>query len=85
MHRGNRRLHRVAARWPAAQRLLHPRHAVAGAFSTIYGAASLTYFQVWAYQVARGTVGVGDPLDLSRRLDNQWAVQTETPYSVGPQ
>ena len=28
--------------------------AVDGAFSTIYGAASLTYFQVWAYQVAPG-------------------------------
>ena len=49
--------------------------AVDGAFSTIYGGAMLTYFQVWAYQVARGRVGVGDPLDLSQRLDNQWAVQ----------
>ena len=54
--------------------------AVDGAFSTIYGGATLTYFQVWAYQVARGTVGVCDPLDFSRRLDNQWKVQTETPY-----
>lgn len=51
--------------------------AVDGAFSTIYGGAMLTYFQVWAYQVARGTVGVGDPLDLSVRLDNQWAVRTD--------
>jgi transglutaminase-like putative cysteine protease len=57
--------------------------AVDGAFSTIYGAASLTYFQVWAYQVERGTVGVGDPLDFSRRLDNRWTVQTDPPYSVG--
>jgi len=48
--------------------------AVDGAFSTIYGGATLTYFQVWAYQVAPGTVGVGDPLDFSRRLDNQWTV-----------
>jgi transglutaminase-like putative cysteine protease len=53
--------------------------AVDGAFSTIYGAANLTYFEVWAYQVPRGKVGVGDPLDLSLRLDNQWAVQLETP------
>lgn len=45
--------------------------AVDGAFSTIYGGATLTYFQVWAYQVARGTVGVGDPLDFSARLDNR--------------
>jgi transglutaminase-like putative cysteine protease len=51
--------------------------AVDGAFSTIYGGATLTYFQVWAYQVARGTVGVGDPLDFTRRLDNQWAVQMD--------
>lgn len=59
--------------------------AVDGAFSTTYGAASLTYFQVWAYQVARGTVGVGDALDFSRRLDNRWTVQTEAPYrSVKP-
>ncbi len=53
--------------------------AVDGAFSTIYGSASLTYFQVWAYQIARGTVGVGDPLDFSRRLDNQWTIQTDAP------
>jgi transglutaminase-like putative cysteine protease len=53
--------------------------AVDGAFSTIFGSANLTYFEVWAYQVPRGKVGVGDPLDLSLRLDNQWAVQLETP------
>ncbi len=57
--------------------------AVDGAFSTLYGGATLSYFQVWAYQVARGTVGVGDPLDLSRRLDNSTTVRTEEPYSVG--
>jgi len=51
--------------------------AVDGAFSTIYGAATLTYFQVWAYQVARGTVGVGDPLDFSQRLDNRWTIQRD--------
>ncbi len=54
--------------------------AVDGAFSTIYGGATLTYFQVWAYQVARGTVGVGDPLDFSLRLDNRYEVRTEAPY-----
>jgi transglutaminase-like putative cysteine protease len=56
--------------------------AVDGAFSTIYGGATLNFFQVWAYQVARGTVGVGDPLDFSRRLDNRTTVQTETPYQA---
>ena len=49
---------------------------VDGAFSTIYGQAALTSFQVWAYQVQRGTVSVGDPLDLSKRLDNRWEVLT---------
>jgi len=58
--------------------------AVDGAFSTIYGGAALTYFQVWAYQVARGSVGVGDPLDLTLRLDNQRTVITEAPYAVPP-
>jgi transglutaminase-like putative cysteine protease len=51
--------------------------AVDGAFSTIFGGATLSYFQVWAYQVERGTVGVGDPLDFSRRLDNQMRVVTD--------
>ena len=53
--------------------------AVDGAFSTIFGGANLTYFQVWAYQVPRGKVAIGDPLDFSIRLDNQWAVQLDTP------
>lgn len=51
--------------------------AVDGAFSTIFGGATLSFFQVWAYQVARDTVGVGDPLDFSQRLDNQWTVRTD--------
>ena len=51
--------------------------AVDGAFSTIYGGATMTYFQVWAYQVAPGSVGVGDPIDLTKRLDNQWTVRTD--------
>lgn len=51
--------------------------AVDGAFSTIFGGASLTYFQVWAYQVAQGTVGVGDPLDFTKRIDNQWTIRTD--------
>lgn len=50
--------------------------AVDGAFSTIFGAATLSYFQVWAYQVAAGTVEAGAPLDFSKRLDNQVAVRT---------
>lgn len=52
--------------------------AVDGAFSTIFGGASLTYFSVWAYQVPRDTVGVGDPVDLSLRLDNQVKIIRDT-------
>lgn len=59
------------------------KDAVDGAFSTIYGGAWLSYFQVWAYQVERGTVGVGDPLDFNRRLDNRTTIRTEPPYAVG--
>lgn len=51
--------------------------AVDGAFSTIYGGANLSHFEIWAYQVARGSVSIGDPIDLTRRLDNQWLVQTD--------
>jgi len=51
--------------------------AVDGAFSTIYGGATLSHFEVWAYQIARGSVAVGDPVDLSRRIDNQWQIQTD--------
>ncbi len=43
--------------------------AVDTAFATIYGAVSLGYFEVWAYQVAPGTVAIGDPIDLTKRLD----------------
>jgi transglutaminase-like putative cysteine protease len=54
--------------------------AVDGAFSTIYGGATLSYFDVWAYQVARGSVKLDDPVDFSRRLDNQRTVQTDPPW-----
>ena len=47
------------------------------AFSTIYGGATLTYFQVWAYQIERGKVGVGDDLDFSKRIDNTWTMRTD--------
>lgn len=43
--------------------------AVDGAFSTVYGAANLTSFLVWAYQVDPAEVRVGDPIDMSKRLD----------------
>jgi transglutaminase-like putative cysteine protease len=43
--------------------------AVDGAFSTLYGAASLSRFYVWSYQVDPAEVHVGDPVDMSKRLD----------------
>jgi len=42
--------------------------AVDGAFSTLYGPANLTAFQVWAYQVDPQEVQLGDPIDLGKRL-----------------
>jgi transglutaminase-like putative cysteine protease len=52
-------------------KVAHGADAVDGAFATIYGAANLVYFQVWAYQVNPQQVSVGDPIDLSKRLDGQ--------------
>ncbi len=50
-------------------KVAHGADAVDGAFATIYGEAIPTYFQVWAYQVNPQQVSVGDPIDLSKRLD----------------
>ncbi len=56
--------------------------AVDGAFSTIYGAAALALFQVWAYQVDPMEVRLGDPIDLSKRLDG--TTQLRFPPRVWP-
>jgi transglutaminase-like putative cysteine protease len=50
-------------------KIAHGLDAVDGAFSTIYGVASLASFDVWAYQMDRTHVRVGDPIDLTKRLD----------------
>ncbi len=50
-------------------KLAHGADAVDGAFATVYGQANLAYFEVWAYQVNQLQVSVGDPVDLSKRLD----------------
>lgn len=42
--------------------------AVNGAFSTLYGAATLSWFHVWAYQVDPHEVDLGDPIDMTKRL-----------------
>ena len=56
-------------------KVAHGADAVDGAFATIYGEANLTHFEVWAYQVNTGAVSVGDPIDLSKRLDGQPTVR----------
>jgi transglutaminase-like putative cysteine protease len=43
--------------------------AVECAFSTLYGAARLSWFNVWNYQVDPAEVKLGDPVDFSKRLD----------------
>jgi transglutaminase-like putative cysteine protease len=50
-------------------KVAHGSDAVDGAFTTIYGQAWLTNFEVWAYQVNPQEVSVGDPIDLAKRLD----------------
>ncbi len=50
-------------------KIAHGLDAVEGSFATTYGQTLLTYFQVWAYQVNTSVVSVGDPIDLSKRLD----------------
>jgi transglutaminase-like putative cysteine protease len=50
-------------------KIAHGLDAVDGSFSTVYGPAQLTFFEVWAYQVNPAVVSVGDPVNLALRLD----------------
>jgi transglutaminase-like putative cysteine protease len=52
-------------------KVAHGADAVDGAFATIYGEAKLKHFEVWAYQVNPAEVSVGDPIDLTKRLDGK--------------
>jgi transglutaminase-like putative cysteine protease len=56
-------------------KIAHGDDAVNGAFATIYGEARLVSFEVWAYQVNPQQVSVGDPIDLSKRLDGDVKVR----------
>ena len=56
-------------------KVAHGSDAVDGAFATIYGAATLSHFEVWAYQVDPQQVSVGDPIDLAKRLDGTLEVR----------
>lgn len=50
-------------------KIAHGLDAVDCAFATVYGPARLANFEVWAYQVDPDQVTLGDPVDLSKRLD----------------
>jgi transglutaminase-like putative cysteine protease len=54
--------------------------AVDGAFATIYGPATLSSFYVWAYQMDPSQVRLGDPIDLTKRLDGTPTVRFPTTY-----
>lgn len=56
-------------------KVAHGADAVDGAFATIYGEANPAHFEVWAYQVNPNQVSVGDPIDLSKRLDGTQTVR----------
>ncbi len=57
-------------------KVAHGLDAVDGAIATLYGEAPLKNFEVWAYQVNPDQVKVGDPVDLSKRLDGTVEVRT---------
>ncbi|MBV9392765.1 MAG: transglutaminase family protein [Verrucomicrobia bacterium] len=50
-------------------KIAHGLDAVDAAFTTSYGQSRLTFFEVWAYQIRPDEVCIGDPIDLSKRLD----------------
>ena len=56
-------------------KISHGRDAVDCAFGTTFGQVTLSYFEVWAYQVEAGRVAVGDPIDLNKRLDGSLEVR----------
>lgn len=62
-------------------KVAHGADAVDGAFATIYGEAKPTYFEVWAYQVDPQKVAVGDPIDLTKRLDGTPTVRLCWPWN----
>jgi transglutaminase-like putative cysteine protease len=57
-------------------KVAHGLDAVDGAIATLYGEAPLKDFAVWAYQVNPEEVSVGDPIDLSKRLDGVLEVRS---------
>ncbi len=56
-------------------KIAHGLDAVDCAFATFYGPAVLTHFEVWAYQIRAGSENVGDPVNLSNRLDGSLEIR----------
>ena len=56
-------------------KIAHGLDAADCAFATTFGDARLSSIQVWAYQINPAMVSVGDPIDLSKRLDGTPQVQ----------
>jgi transglutaminase-like putative cysteine protease len=50
-------------------KIAHGLDAADCAFSTTFGDARLNSIQVWAYQVDPSHISIGDPVDMSKRLD----------------
>ena len=48
------------------------------------GEANLVHFDVWAYQVNPAEVSLGDPVDLSKRLDGTRNVRLTQPQTPPP-
>jgi len=57
-------------------KIAHGLDAVECAVASLYGPARLTKFEVWAYQVDPNQVSVGDPIDLSKRLDGSEEIKS---------
>jgi transglutaminase-like putative cysteine protease len=57
-------------------KIAHGLDAVECAFASVYGPANMTKFEVWAYQVNPNEVSLGDPIDLSKRLDGVEEIKT---------
>ena len=36
----------------------------------------MTYFDVWAYQIARGEIAVGDDIDLDKRRESRTTIHS---------
>ena len=56
-------------------KIAHGLDAVDGALTTTYGGAVMDWFEAWAYQVDPDKVSLGDPIDLTQRLDGTEVVR----------